>query len=346
MRWIASWIAALTVLGSAGITSAALERPVYTVGDRWTYVLEGSLNGFPGTNASGGDVVFTLSGLLDVDVTGVSPAAVSVQSRANGYINGTFSLPPEFGGGQATATGTFTSRSSERWETQGYLAVESHANATYLIDIAYFVFTTRLDARIETDATTTVTQAAGFPLDVGDRTTAELTTQLHVNATITAFGNTTTQDNTTTVTSSWSRQVLGLESVTVEAGPFSTYKLNQTLGSFPGLEVGGSISEANETAYFSNDAGMPAKRVAYTNGTPVAEARLKSYHYAHTAPQGLFLSLPFLLAIVAAIAVGILVLIVAFRRRRRDLTASREPLVKAPETHRGVDEGLEDDHAR
>src|SRR3989454_7600739 len=58
---------------------------------------------------------------------------------------------------------------------------------------------------------------------------------------------------------------------------FRSYKLNQTLGSFPGIPSGLS-GGGNETAYFSNDVGFYVKRVAYENGTDRKSTRLNSSH--------------------------------------------------------------------
>src|SRR6266571_1112603 len=130
------------------------------------------------------------------------------------------------------------------------------------------------------------TSQGTFHLDVGQNASAAFTAHVELNSTFTAFFQTMTSQNVTDLASTWHRDVLSRENVSVEAGTFSSYKLNQTLGSFPGIPSGLS-GGGNETAYFSNDVGFYVKRVAYENGTPAAEMRLRSYSYGAGPPTGI-----------------------------------------------------------
>lgn len=317
--FLSTLLVSTSLLALHGTASAAMVRPTYAVGNRWVYTLSGSIDTFPGFNgSSSGGFAFELTGRLEVEVHGFVARAVRVDSLARGYLNGSFSLPPQLGGGTASVTGTFTSDGTELWEDQGYFAIESNATTTFSADISYFI-TTHLDAAIRTDANTTVGPNNLFPLDVGSASTVDLSTTVTTNSTFTFLGNTTTAENTTTVFSSWRRDVVALETVRVEAGTFSSYKLNQTLGSFPGLVSGGAFAEGNETAYFSNDVGYYTKRVAYVNGTPVAETTLKSYTYGAPAPSSF--PFPILILLVVAVAAAILFIVWFTRRKKRPTSA-------------------------
>jgi len=303
-------------------------RPTYAIGNRWVYTLSGSLDTFPGFNGSSfGGFAFDLTGRLEIEVRGFVAGAVRVDSLARGYLNGSFTLPPQLGGGTASVTGTFTSDGTELWENRSYIAIESNATTTYSADITYFL-TSHLDALIRTDANMTVGPNTMFPLDVGNASTVDVSTTLTTNSTFTFLGNTTTAENTTTVFTSLRREVVGLETVRVEAGTFSSYKLNQTLGSFPGLVSAGGFAQGNETAYFSNDVGYYTKRVAYANGTPVAEATLKSYSYGASGPS----SFPFPILILLIVAVASTILFIVWYTRRKKRPTSVPPEAPSLET--------------
>lgn len=300
--------------------SAALVRPTYSVGDRWVYDLSGTLDALPGSNAtSPGDLSFQLVGRLEVEVRGLEPRGVRVASVARGYLNGSFSLPPPFGG-TVTVTGSFAADGTELWEGQNYFPIESNGTTTYSADIT-FIVTSRMNAMIRANANTTVGPGSVFPLEVGNSSTVDLSTTLRTNSTFTFLGNTTTSENTTTGFTSWKREVLALETVSVGAGSFASYKLNQSLGSFPGFVSAGGAAGGNETAYFSNDVGYYTKRVGYANGTPVAEANLRSYAYGARASY----LIPILLIVLAAVVSGIVFALWYRRRKKRATSAPPTP---------------------
>lgn len=337
---VASLLVCAAILSISGLTRAALEKPTYAAANRWVYVLDGSLRGFPGVNASLiRNIQFGLVGRVEVAVVGPENTSrggefvstVRVDTSASGFLNGTFSV---LGGGTAHVTGTFTTFASELWEDQAYLPVESRGTSTYLADVTYFI-TTQLEAELSLNATTSVATIPPFTLDIGQNATADLATHLDVNSTFTVFGQTTSSSNQTDVSSTWRREVLSLENVTVEAGTFSAYKLNQTLGSFPGIP--GGFASGNETAYFSNDVGFYVKRVAYVNGTPFAEMTLKSYSYG-SAPSGLSAT-DILLFVALPIAVALLVLVALWRRRNVRVRARRSP--PGPSAPPGQEPGAE-----
>ncbi len=336
-RMSGRWPVALLVLllafaalfGVPGPAAAALEKPAYTAGNRWVYDLQGSLDTFPGLNASEvGSFRFGLVGRVDVRVIGPDTAnvagaaipAVRVETRASGYLNGTFSAPPGGPPGAVTVTGSFSTTTTELWETQAYLPVVSNSTSTYVATISFF-FTTELSASVRLSATTEYGSIPPFSLDVGDTATVPFTTDLLANSTITVLGQTSSSENRTTFSSTWTREVLRATDVTVDAGTFPSYELNQTLGNFPGLAGIAPVGGANETAYFSNSVGYYVDRVAVVNGTPLAEMRLLSYTYPGSA-SGLSLvewSLIAGIPVLAAVA-GIWLL-----RGRRKAKAARSP---------------------
>lgn len=313
-------VAAAGILATAGLGHAALEKPRYAAGDRWVYVVVGSLGGLPGLNASaGGAFQLGLSGIVQVDVLGTAPAVgggVQVETRASGFLNGTFAIP-----GNATihASGTFSSDTSEVWEGQDYLPVASNSSTAYMIDVTV-VITTRVAADVWLNATTSYASLPPFNLSLGDSVSASFTSELTAATSVSLFGFGQHAENRTVVAGVWTRQVLGLENVTVEAGTFAAYRLNESLGAFPGLAAVAPGGGANETAWFSNDVGNDVRRVAYMNATPVGEMRLKSFTYP-AQPTGL--PLPELLLLIAVPIAAILVLLLLVRRRRKGRGASK-----------------------
>ncbi len=308
---LASLLALGLVLAASGTGRAAMEKPAYTAGDRWVYVLQGSMAALPGMNASEGGVSgLELNGIVEVDVVGPAAGGVRADTHASGYLNGTFSVTNM----TIDVSGTFSSDSSEIWEGQDYLPVASNTTIAYEMDIK-IVITATIVASVWVNETTAYGSLPPFNLSVGDSASAPFTTDLHVATGFSFFGSSQYLENSTSAAGAWTRQVRGQESVTVEAGTFSAYRLNESLGSFPGISAIGPASGANETAWFSNQVGNDVKRTAYLNGTPVAEMRLKSYTYP-APPEGLSLTLTVLIIAVPVAAAAILLLFL-FRRRRR-----------------------------
>ena len=326
----------------AGLADAALRKPTYAAGNQWVYVLDGSLTNFPGFNASQGSFHFGFVGLVYVDVIGFatvqtangSVSAVRVDSRATGFLNGTFSVP---GAGSGQITGSLTTQSTEFWEDQAYLPIESLGTTSYHADVV-FVITTPLVLDLRVNATTSFSSLPPFELDLGQNASADFTTHVELNSTFTAFFQTMTSQNVTDVSSTWHRDVLSRENVTVDAGTFSSYKLNQTLGSFPGIPSG-LPGAGNETAYWSNDVGFYVKRVAYENGTPAAEMRLRTYSFGAGPPSG-FGATQILLIVAVPIAVVILVALLLWRRRKARIQGRASP--PAPSAPDGPDVGGND----
>lgn len=312
--WVLIAVLSVAVLAVTGPSSGALQRPSYSSGDRWVFVLDGSVEELPGLNATDvGQFRFELVGRVDVGVVGAVDLTrptgmvrtIQVETRTTGFLNGSFSIlggPP----GTADVTGTFTSSSSEFWEATALVPIESHSNSSYAADVRYGLFTTSLAIDLRLDATTSVGSIPAFDLEVGERATTNFTTHVKANSSVTFLGQTRSDDNETEISSQWYREVVAAASITVEAGSFATYKLDQAFGTFPGIPA---VTGGNETAYFSNDVGFYVKRVAYENGTPVAEMRLKSYSYAAAPrPSGegpfdilVFVAIPAALALVAFI---------------------------------------------
>ena len=315
----AAAIAVLVALVAAGASSARLDRPAYTVGDRWVYALVGSIDSFPGLNESGfGGLALTLSGRVEDEVVATdvpvdSLKAVEIATRATGFLNGTIPVPGG-GGAVATVAGIFTSTATELREDRGNFPVRTSSSTSYAADVTYLI-STRLEIRTVIDARTTVVQDSVFPLEVGQTATADLTTDLAANSTITALGQTFTMANATTISSTWQRHVLSVETVSTEAGTFATFKVNQSLGFLPGIGSFLPLANGNETAYYANEVGSYVKRVAYANGTAVAELRLRSYVYAAAgAPPPFPVTTTVLVsAAVAAIAASAWL----YRRERR-----------------------------
>ncbi|HKZ23554.1 MAG TPA: hypothetical protein VJ224_04045 [Thermoplasmata archaeon] len=284
------------------------------------YILEGSLDALPGLSDTGmGFSLLALAGRVEVEVLGTAERSVpagsirgfEVATRTTAFLNGTFTVPGGPSPLPATVSGTLTSQLVEFWEGQGIFAVESRDTATYQVDVAYIV-PIHVEVQMRTNATTSVLSDPLFPLDVGQRATASQTTDLTANATVIAFGMESTSEAQTRVTTNWSREVLSQESVAVEAGTFAAYRMNQSLSSFPGLGVFPSVPGGNEDAFWSNDVGSYVKRVAYANGTSVAELRLQSYRFGLAGSAILLVSVG-----LGVLAGGAAIAALVVRRRRR-----------------------------
>ncbi len=312
-------LAAAGTLAASGPARAALQKPVYTAGDRWVYVLQGNLAGLPGANASqSGAFELALTGIAEVDVTGAAsgPAGgVRTETHASGFLNGTLATSNM----TIDVSGTFSSAATETWEGQDYLPVSSNSTTSYVICVKV-IFTVQVTATVWLNATTTYASFPAFDLGVGQSASAPFDSILSVASSYSAFGVGQHMENATTAAGIWSRQVVSLENVTVEAGTFSAYRLNESLGGFPGIAAVAPGSGANETGWFSNDVGYYVKRVAYLNGTPVAEMRLKSYTYP-VRPSGPDVGVIAFLIAVPVAAVAILLFLLIRRRRGRGAEA-------------------------
>ncbi len=325
---LAMLLAAAGVLEAAGGARAALERPTYTAGDRWLYVLQSSLNGFPGLNESQGNVSLGLTGLVEVDILGPAQATVGgtqvqgvrAETHASGFLNGTFvlrfngtsGLP---GNGTVHASGTFSSDSVEVWEGEDFLPTLTNSSSSYVIS-ATLGITLSMTANVWVNATTAWTSAPGFNLSVGEGASSTFTTSANVTTAFSFLTISNRTQNQTLVSGAWDRHVFEPQNVTVEAGTFAAYRMNESLGSFPGLGIAIPSGGANETAWFSNAVGSYVKRDAYVNGTQVAEMRLKSYTYP-AAPAGLSLLDLTLLAAAPIAAVALVAFVLLWRRRKR-----------------------------
>src|SRR6266480_1969748 len=176
----ATWLLVISILvvavfnGMAARAGAALSKPTYAAGDRWVYVLDGSLNAFPNLNASQtGAFHFDLVGRVEVNVLGPSSvlfaslpiSVVAVEMNTKGFLNGTFAVPSV---GTAQVTGTFTTRTSEIWEDRAYLPIRSNTATSYLADVTLgFGFSTSLTATVRVNASASVATIPPFELEVG-----------------------------------------------------------------------------------------------------------------------------------------------------------------------------------
>ena len=309
---------------------AALEKPAYDAGDRWVYVLQGSLDRLPGLNASQGGVSeLGLTGIVQVDVTSADATGVRAETHASGFLNGTFVIP---GNTTVRASGTFSSDATELWEGQDFLPVVSNSSTAYAVDVTVVV-TAQVTVDLWLNATTSYASLPPFDLDIGESGSTPFTSQLEAATTVSAFGFGQHRENRTTIAGEWTRHVLGRENVSVEAGTFAAYRINQSLGGFPGLAAVVPSSGANETAWFSNETGNYVRRVAYVNGTQVAEMRLKSYTYPAPS-RGLGVAeIAGLLAVPVAVVAVLGFLILRRRRARLEKTKTSsgvEPVGELP----------------
>lgn len=316
---LAMLVSVAAALAAAGSARAALEKPSYAAGDRWVYILRGSMGAFPGLNASQGTTELGLSGLVEVDVVGPAQAVVGgtsvpgvrVESHASGFLNGTFAMPRN---GTFHASGTFAADTSEVWEGQDYLPTLSNSSSSYTISVTLGI-TVSLSADVWVNASTTYAALPRFNLSVGENAAAPFTADASVATTATFLTFRMHNESQGSSAGVWTREVLGSGNVTVDAGTFSAYRLNESLSSFPGLGIAVSGGGANETAWFSNDVGYYVKRQAFVNGSPVAEMELKSYAYPAAPPQLSLLDLT-LLALIPIAAVAVVAILVLHRRRR------------------------------
>lgn len=338
---VGALVLAVLVTGAAslvapGAARAALERPTYTAGDRWTYVLQASLGSLPGLNASQGVFGLGLYGLVEVDVLGTAQASVGgasvpgvrVATEASGVLNGSFEIP---GNASVRASGTFSSEASEIWEGRDELPTISNSSSSYVLSVTFGISFT-VQARVWLNVSTSYASLPEFNLSVGETATAPFTADISVATAVSGSGFTNSNESRGTAAGTWSRQVLGTENVSVEAGAFPSHRLNQSLGTFPGLGVPVPGAAANETAWFSNDVGYYVKRQAFVNGTPVAEMRLKSYTYP-AAPGGPSLGALALVVGLPLAAAAVLVLLILRRRRGRgkgSVSGTAEPVGELP----------------
>src|SRR2546428_7274173 len=93
---IVSILVVFAIVSSLPLADGALRKPTYAAGDKWVYVLSGSLPGFPGFNTSQGTFHLGLVGFVYVNVIGsstvqannASVSAVGIDSRTTGFLNG------------------------------------------------------------------------------------------------------------------------------------------------------------------------------------------------------------------------------------------------------------------
>src|SRR2546428_1956425 len=168
---IVSILVVFAIVSSLPLADGALRKPTYAAGDKWVYVLSGSLPGFPGFNTSQGTFHLGLVGFVYVNVIGsatvqannASVSAVRVDSRATGFLNGTFSVP---GAGSDQISGSFTTTSTEFWEGQGDLPIESLRTTPCHAGVP-FGFTTPLVFHLRVNSTTSYSLCPPFRLVVG-----------------------------------------------------------------------------------------------------------------------------------------------------------------------------------
>ena len=63
---IVSILVVFAIVSSLPLADGALRKPTYAAGDKWVYVLSGSLPGFPGFNTSQGTFHLGLVGFVYV----------------------------------------------------------------------------------------------------------------------------------------------------------------------------------------------------------------------------------------------------------------------------------------
>jgi hypothetical protein len=305
----------VSAIAGQGTARAAIQRPVYTAGDRWVYDLRGSLDAFPGSNGNAtGNFSLGLVGRTEVAILGMDQiligggvtSVVRVETRTSGFLNGTLSVPgiP----GDATVSGTLSSLTTELWDAQAYLPIVSNSTVTYRATVAQIIVI-EFSTTIRANATTAYTSLPPF----GQSAMTAYTSVVVANTTSTFSGRTFTSENLTSLSGTWTREIVRETNVSVDAGTFATTELNQSLTAFPGLAGLTPAEGGNETAYHSNSAGNFVKREAYANGTRVAEMTLHSYSYGSRA-SGLSVLDLFLLIAVPIFAV--LAVIVWVRRRK------------------------------
>lgn len=267
-----------------------------------------------------------MSGLVEVDVIGAAQAdvggtevpGVEAVTRASGFLNGTFAIP---GLGPVHVSGSFSSDSTEVWEAQDGLATRSNSTSSYVMTVTVGL-PFSVQAQVWVNATTSYAALPPVNLSVGESASAPFATNLSMVTSASGLGFTTHNETQADAVGAWTRQVLAAENVTVEAGTFSSYRLNQSLGSFPGLGVVVPTGGANETAWFSNDVGYYVKRQAYVNGTPVAEMRLKSYTYPAAPPGPSLAEVTVFLAIPVAVVAALVLLFLRRKRKARPQTVT------------------------
>src|SRR3989441_10046499 len=112
---IVSVLLVFAIFSTLTRVDGALRKPTYAAGDKWVYVLSGSLAGLPGFNTSQGTFHLGRVGFVYVNVIGsatvqannTSVSAIRVDSPATGFLKCTCSVPRAVSGktlGSSSAT--------------------------------------------------------------------------------------------------------------------------------------------------------------------------------------------------------------------------------------------------
>src|SRR3989442_706231 len=134
------------------------------------------------------------------------------------------------GAGTRQMSGWCTTGSPDFWEGQGSLPIESLGTTSYPAAVTFGI-TTPLVFALRVNATPSYSSIPPFELDVGQNASAAFAAHVELNSTFTAFFRTMTSQNVTDVSSTWHRDVLSRENVTVEAGTFSARQPQSNLSS-------------------------------------------------------------------------------------------------------------------
>lgn len=279
--------ALLAPLAAPGVRGA-LERPVYAPGNRWTYVLTSDLDELPGSeNATEIDATLQLSARMDVEVVGDGEVQVGgkavptvvAKASLNGFLNGTVMIPQDPVPLVVETTGTVAMNATEEWEGEGYWPVSSRGTVTFNLEVVISIVTATISMESVLDVLSSVTYDRTFPLDVGDVVNVMVATNTTVVTTTEVLGMTMTGEASNTSESTVRREVVGMERVSVEAGTFDTYRMEQGIVPTGGLGLLGLPLGTNETAFFAPSVGNYVRRDLYANGTQVGEVRLKSFSF-------------------------------------------------------------------
>jgi len=319
-----------------GFSSADMERPVYSPGDRWEYVTEYFLKNFTGDGLMPMKMEMNMSGttLLEVKdletlpIQGKNKEVVRVRMQSSGTTKGNFTMPGPSGNVSGNISGSFNSDGEDLWEAESYESIQSNLTAhyEYIMTIAGISITYTMSMSMNT-ANKIVQDDFNYPLDVGKEGLVKIESITNATMTFEYLGMTTTNTTEIEINTTTNFECLRTEQVIVEAGTFDSYLVearimnvttsNQTLASTLDLI---SSYRSYELIYYSEKVGNYVKRETYSKGNEkIGEMRLKSYSYKH-AEAGLYLfgvHVLWWIPIWVAIGVGIVAWLMLLMRKRK-----------------------------
>lgn len=301
--------ALLTAILALPPVSAAANVPQYTPGDRWSYTGDSLAPFTPGMDLGGVEAFVNVT----VEVKGLETKMVGTSPRR--AVNESINADIRMSNASLELSMSISGYEIRDLETFATLYASVDFSGTYKF---IFLFPITIDIQGSASITTTeLTRTWSFPLDVGKSgtvtTTSNMSFEFQGNQTM--FPDIPPATSTTTV----NLQVLRTETVTVRAGSFESYVIEE--------EVEGMKARL----YYAPSVGNYVKSEALdSNGNIYGSVELTSYRY-YTSELVLGLH-PTQWAIIAAIlVVAAAIAIVIYMRRKRLRAVPAQPPTQPPE---------------